>query len=167
MPSGASTVASALFDPSTVQVINTGGSVMLVGGQVLGAISSATNDASAKIVNGGDIVFNISGATSVSVPGTALVAPPGLVVVGGAGTGLFGAGSKPINLGDEIKANFLGGGSYTILSNPGLADAAVIANSPRSYDQLLNYIIFAANEETRAAAIRGLMTDDTDLPACN
>jgi hypothetical protein len=74
-----------------------------------------------------------------------------------------------VELGDQIKANFVGGGSYTLLIDGGLSPAFITANTPRAFDSLLGYIIFAANEETRAGRIRAGLgaSDDANMPACN
>jgi hypothetical protein len=170
-PTGTQAIAAATLDPSTEQIITTGGSVILVGGGATGGATSPTNDVSARIVNGGDITFNIGGSGTVAVTsrvGTSHTAPAGLVVIGGGGSGLFGADNKEIVLGDEIEARFTGGGGFSRLVDARLGTSAVVANSPRSYESLLGYIIFAANEETRAARIRaGLTADDSSLPSCN
>ena len=73
-----------------------------------------------------------------------------------------------MSLGDEIK---LLSGGYTLIIGAGLAKASIYASSPRAkgYDKYLAYILYAANDETRAARFRsgrGLV-DDSDLPACN
>jgi hypothetical protein len=166
MQGGTSTLASqtsaiALIDPTDLD-ITVGGNLVLQSG--IGPVSDA------RIINQGNIRLIVPGGAPYfyTMTGGGTVAASGLVIIGGPNSGLFGANGKPINLGDEIKLNG-GAGSYTRITDPGLVSTATIeANSPRSYEQLLNYIIFAANEETRSAAIRGLFTtDDTDLPPCN
>ena len=68
-----------------------------------------------------------------------------------------------------FRAAFTGGGGYTILVDAGLPSAFIEASSLRAFDSLLGYIIFAANEETRAARIRAGLgaSDDSNMPACN
>jgi hypothetical protein len=156
--------ASATFDPVSVLTVNTGGNVILQAGKGFGA--------DASIINGDDIQMTIGGSGNVScaacsanLAGT----PGGLIMIGGAGSGLFGFGGVAKQLGDEIKADFVGGGAFTQVLDPSLAPATIIANSPRNFDSLLSYIIFAANQETQAARIRAgqSTTDDSNLPSCN
>jgi hypothetical protein len=158
--------ASATIDP-TLLTITTGGNVIVKAGQGVGA--------DANILNGADIQFFIGGNQTFSYTSTALgggtttTLSPGLILIGGSGSGLFGAGNVPKILGDEIKATFGGGGTFTQFNDPGLAPATIVANSPRNFDSLLSYIIFAANQETQAARIRSGQTslDDSNLPSCN
>lgn len=95
--------------------------------------------------------------------------PGGLILVGGAGSGLFGASNAPIGLGDQIKGTFTAGGKFSIVGETGISSAFITANSPRSYDGLLGYIIYAANEETRASRTRAGLgaSDDSNSPSCN
>jgi hypothetical protein len=181
-PIAGQSTASAKIDPIEL-VIRTGGDIVLIGG--------SGKNSSAGIINNGDIslfiggsgtskpITYVTGAVPTVSAGTPLAVsagtshtvnvPGGLIMIGGAGSGLFGAFDLPITLGDQIKGNFSGGGRVSTVNQSGLSSAFITANSPRAYDSLLGYIIFAANEETRAARLRaGLSTsDDSNMPSCN
>jgi hypothetical protein len=163
--------AVAKLDPS-VLTISTGGDIILIGGE--------GPNSSASIVNNGDIQLVIGGNGYRTITYSALkdlstfetktvTVPGGLIIIGGPGSGLFGARSTQIELGDQIKAAFTRGGGYTLSIDTGLPSAFIEANSLRAFDSLLGYIIFAANEETRAARIRAGLgaSDDSNMPACN
>ena len=93
----------------------------------------------------------------------------GLVLIGGAGSGLFGANRLAIVPGDEIK---LTGSGYSLLFDGGLASASINANSPRSLfalGDLLNFLVYATNEQTLATRLKvgRSLLDDSDSPSCN
>ena len=161
--------AVASIDPNEL-IIRTGGDIVLIAG-------TGTNS-SANILNSGDISLFIGGNGSVlkditfttaNAGSRTVTVPGGLILVGGAGSGLFGARNVPIGFGDEIKGTFSGGGIFTSIGDSGLSSAFITANAPRSYDGLLSYIIYAANEETRAARTRAGLgaSDDSNSPSCN
>jgi hypothetical protein len=166
--------AVARVDPNVLRII-TGGDIHLIGG--VGPNSSAS------IINAGDIEFYIGGGGrktltyQVSASATAATpvvqrsheVPGGLVIVGGRGSGLFGAQNQAIIFGDEIKVFYSGGGTFTTVIDGPMSAAFVQANSPRANESLLRYIIYAANEETRASRARAGIggADDSNLPSCN
>ena len=166
-PLNGQSTAVAKIDPNTLK-IKAGGDLVLIGGAGLGGAATIVNDGNIELIIGGSgamksFSYKVNGVSrSVSLPG-------GLVLLGGPGTGLFGANNLQIGLGDQIQASFPGGGGLSVYSTSGLAAATITANSPRAFDNLLNYIIFAANEETRAGRLRlGLGAgDDSNLPTCN
>jgi hypothetical protein len=92
------------------------------------------------------------------------------IMIGGAGTGFFDANNIPLTgpsgfpLTQPITVNT---GAYVREPDLGRGDS-VVQTGLTTFDQsLLSYIIFAANEETRAARItRGLSTEDVGAPAC-
>jgi hypothetical protein len=156
--------AAALIDPAVPMTITTGGNLVVQAGVGPGS--------AAQILNQGDIVLTVGGAGpaySYAYTSGGSVTASGLVIIGGAGSGLLGANKKEIALGDEIKLN---GGPYNLLLDYGLAKATIEANSPRSAfvnGDLLNYLVFATNEITALARLRigRSITDDSDLPSCN
>lgn len=145
-----------------------------------GGTSSTTGLASAKaLVDPVDLMITVGNTLTLQAgtgPGSAaqifndgnivITAPGGLDLIGGSGSGLFGYQNVPIGVGDEIK---LIGGGYRLTFVPGLAKATINASSPRSFDKYLSYILYAANEETRAARLRAGrgVADDSDLPSCD
>ncbi|MFM9969676.1 MAG: beta strand repeat-containing protein, partial [Burkholderiales bacterium] len=181
-PNFGQSTASAKIDPTEL-IIRTGGDIVMIGG--------SGKNSSAGIINSGDISLFIGGAgtnrvitfissssPSVSAGGSlsasagtfnSVTIPGGLIMIGGPGTGLFGASNVPISLGDQIKGSFSAGGTISTVIHPSLSSAFITANSPRAYDGLLGYIIYAANEETRAARVRAGLgaSDDSNSPSCN
>jgi len=159
--------AAATIDPVVPLTISTGGNLIVQAGVGPGS--------AALILNQGDIVLTVGGGgtsysyTYTAASGGATTNVSGLVLIGGAGSGLYGANKLAITLGDEIK---LIGGPYTRLIDGGLAKASIEANSPRSLfvdGDLLNYLVYATNESTASARLRvgRSIADDSDLPSCN
>ena len=94
---------------------------------------------------------------------------PVVQVLSGSGEPIAGATVSFLLPASGAGATFSGGGRLTTIIDGPMSSAFIQANSPRAFDGLLSYIIFAANEETRAGRIRaGLGTsDDANLPTCN
>ena len=178
-PNSGQSSASANIDPNEL-IIRTGGDIVLIGG--------SGRNSSAGIHNGGEIslfiggsgaskpISYVSGATvslgsSVTVNSGVthtLNLPGGLILIGGSGSGLYGAATVQIELGDEIKGFFSTGGTYTLARDRSISSAFITANTPRNYDSLLSYLIFAANDETLASRTRaGLTAEDSNSPTCN
>jgi hypothetical protein len=162
---GGSASAAALIDPVVPLTISTGGNLVVQAG--VGAGSAA------QILNQGDIVLSVGGAGSrysyTRTTGGAPALLSGLVLIGGAGSGLFGANRLAIVPGDEIK---LTGSGYSLLFDGGLASASINANSPRSLfalGDLLNFLVYATNEQTLATRLKvgRSLLDDSDSPSCN
>ena len=159
--------AGAQIDPATLN-ITVGGNMVLQGG--LGA------GAEAKIVNEGEIVLRIGGTADYTYMHTvdgAKTVGPGLIFVGaGAGTGIFNGLNVQLNdnaLPVDIAFTGIGGGRVQLLSDPARA-VAYIQTGVKGFDtSLLNYLIFAANEETKASRLRTGAggSDDSNLPSCN
>jgi hypothetical protein len=160
--SAQNTSAFARIDPSTL-VINVDGNVVLKGGISTGPVGSLT---SARIDAGGEIVINAGpGFVPFTYNGTAGL--QGVVLIGGSGIGIFDSNFVPIP-GAAIPIT-INGTSATFVSDLTLG-ASVIQTGLATFDSsLLSYIIYAANEETRAARIRRGLGDSGDLsaPACN
>ncbi|MBE0627388.1 MAG: hypothetical protein IH606_21525, partial [Burkholderiales bacterium] len=171
---GGQTSAGAKIDPPNL-TINVGGYIKLAGGVGPGA--------PAAIVNSGDMVINIGGKFDHSytdAAGTHTVKDVGLLLLGGAGSGLFDRDNQEITLYYDVSSQVLirfpainggaGGGNYFQLTDATRATAFIQSLSPRGFDDsLMSYIIFAANEETRAGRINtGLSNvDDSNKPSCN
>jgi hypothetical protein len=164
---GGQTSAAAKIDPVSL-TINTGGHIELRGGTGAGA--------PAGILNAGDIAINIGGKFDYSytdATGTHTMPNVGLLMEGGAGSGIFDRNNQLITLfGDsssQVRILFPGGGGY-MLRSVATATAFIQSGSPRGFDDsLMAYIIFAANEETRTGRIRTGVTsmDDASKPSCN
>ncbi|MCJ7837706.1 MAG: hypothetical protein MUP61_00635, partial [Burkholderiales bacterium] len=171
---GGQTSAGAKIDPPNLR-INVGGYIKLTGGEGPGA--------PAAIVNSGDMVINIGGKfdhTYTDAAGTHTAKDVGLLLLGGAGSGLFDRDNQPITLYYDVSSQVLiqflainggaGGGIYFQQTDATRATAFIQSLSPRGFDDsLMAYIIFAANEETRAGRINtGLSNvDDSNKPSCN
>jgi hypothetical protein len=157
--------AGAGIDPNTLNIV-TGGNVVLQGGLGINTV--------AKIVNEGDITMRIGGGSTYSYVHTvtgAEIADPGLIMIGiSSGSGIFNGQNLELSGASlPIEINFAGGGGIHKISDPNRS-AAYIQTGVRLFDtSLLNYLIFAANEETRTARVRaGLGAgDESNLPACN
>jgi fibronectin-binding autotransporter adhesin len=161
---GAGTRATALavFDPELPLEIKTGGSVAVVGGSA--PVSSSSLLASASILNAGPIKFTIGGSGNFThpVPAIAALLGPGinagLIVAGGAGSGLYDVFDNPVTSNDyPITYLFTGGGAFTVITDmTGYADALVKSRAPLGIDEsLMAYINFAINTETIAKGRRG------------
>jgi hypothetical protein len=92
------------------------------------------------------------------------------IMIGAQGTGFFDANNIALTGPSGYPAQqpiTVSTASYLFDSDVGRGDS-VVQTGLTTFDQsLLSYIIFAANEETRAARItRGLSTEDVGSPAC-
>ena len=160
--------AGATLDPEQL-VITTGGNVVLEAGT-----GPNTN---AKIVNQGEIILNISGSKPYtytnSVLGSQTILGGGLIIIGNDTTsGLFnGQDEKITGKSLPIKVNFGGSADFRYAFDNARSSAYIQSGViPIGFDSsLINYLIFAANEETKATRLRaGLGAgDDSSAPSCN
>ena len=163
-------VALGQIDPSmlTMQIA---GDLVLQGGTSSGPAGSLT---SARIDAGSQIFITVNGAPSLySYTNTQTgfkTVNGAFIMIGGAGTGFFDANTIPLSgpsgFPQQIPITVSTNG-YLRELDAGRGDS-VVQTGLTTFDQsLLSYIIFAANEETRAARItRGLSTEDVGAPAC-
>jgi hypothetical protein len=156
----------AVIDPTSPLQIFSGGNVILEAGQVNGGLNAA---AGARIINEGFIQINLgSGAGQYNYNGTLL--GPGVILIGGPGTGAFSGSPIPQQVFSFASnpINISGGGLVLHQLGSGFADASILSGVNLFDESLLSYIIFAANEETRAARIRRGLGEGDDLgaPAC-
>ena len=160
--------AGATLDPEQL-IITTGGNVVLEAGT-----GSNTN---AKIVNQGEIILNISGSKPYtytnSLFGSQTILGGGLIIIGNDATsGLFnGQDEKITGKSLPIKVNFGGSADFRYVFDNARSSAYIQSGViPIGFDtSLINYLIFAANEETKATRLRaGLGAgDDSSAPSCN
>ena len=164
--------AQAVIDPTAQLDIITGGNVILQAGMIAGGNAAA----SAQIRNAGFITLRIGGAGGAQylyAPDNMLLGP-GLILIGAPpDTGLFSGSpfKQPVpGTAIPITVSFTQGSifKWAPLGAGIFADAAVLSGVNLFDSSLLNYIIFAANEETQASRIRrGIGTgDDLGAPAC-
>ena len=157
--------AGAEIDPTEMRII-TGGNLVLEGG-------TGVNTA-AKIINAGDIVMRIGGNTPYtytdSILGTQTTLGGGLIIIGGVGSGIFNGQNLELSGTDlPVQATFTGGGGLIRITDASRASAYIQTGVNQFDTSLLNYLIFAANEETRTSRVRAGLggTDDSNLPSCN
>jgi hypothetical protein len=165
-------LAVAQMDPSKL-FLNVGGRLVLEGGRRFGPQGSL---ASARIDAGDEIQISVSGAPKVynyvNSSGASVTATGSFITIGGVDSGFFDSNNVPLG-GAAFPTEFpitvsMGAAGFLKVIDPGLG-AAVVQTGLSVFDEsLLSYIIFAANEETRAARIRrGLGEgDDIGAPAC-
>jgi hypothetical protein len=159
-------VALGELDPSELDM-TIDGNLVLQGGTSTGPAGSL---ASARIDAGEKIIINVSGgSTSYTYNNTqtGLKTLTGRAfLIGGPGSGLYDANNQPLagNLGEVIELNV----PLTRDVDIGRGDSIIQTGLSTFNNSLLSYIIFAANEETRAARFRkGLGdSDDVGAPAC-
>jgi hypothetical protein len=169
------TSASAKIDPASL-FINTGGYIKLIGGTGAGAPAAIVNNGDMEIRIGGKFDYEYKDAAGV----TQTRFDVGLLLEGGRGSGLFDRNNQPIKLYYDASSQVLllfpainggaGGGTYFMNLDLDKASSFLQSQSQRGFDDsLLAYIIFAANEETRAGRIvTGVSnTDDSNKPSCN
>ena len=163
-------LAVAQMDPSKL-FLAVGGRLVLEGGLLHGPRGSL---ASARIDAGDEIRISVGGASKpysyTTSSGTGATVSGSFIMIGSGDSGFFeshnvplGGGSFPIQF--PITVNT---GSFVKVLDQGLG-AAVVQTGLSVFDQsLLSYIIFAANEETRASRIRRGLGEGDDLgaPAC-
>jgi len=158
-------IALGELDPSTLDM-TVDGYVLLTGGTSSGPAGSL---ASARIDAGDEIKITVNGAPTTYSYTDSFGAPRTLngqfFMVGGSGSGLYDANNLPVSgaakpITINVPVNFG--------LDAGLGDAIVQTGLSTFNNSLLSYIIFAANEETRAARFRkGLGdSDDAGAPAC-
>jgi len=161
--------------------MNVDGRLVLEGGQTSGPAGSL---ASARIDAGGNITITVNG-NGPAVPYTYVDPQTGLPVplgsfymIGGSGSGFFAtAGGQTQDLTNGGTIPFPTGGLITVSPGAGgfvrvvdlaRGESAVQSGLSTFNNSLLSYIIFAANEETRAARLRKGLGEGDDLgaPAC-
>jgi len=158
-------ISVAQLDPSTL-TMNVSGAVVLQAGPALGQPGSQT---SARIDAGDAIVINVSGP-STSYQYTNTQSGPktlsgNFFVIGNSSSGLFDKNnvaqpgtSAPITINTPVVYDY----------DSGLGSSIVQTGLQTFNNALLAYIIFAANEETRAARFRKVLgdNDDAGAPTC-
>jgi hypothetical protein len=94
-----------------------------------------------------------------------------LIIIGsGLSSGIFNGQNLELDGNDlPIRITFTDGGTINKISDPGRGSAYIQTGVKLFDTSLLNYLIFAANEETRTSRLRAGLTggDDSNLPACN
>jgi hypothetical protein len=146
---GGKGVALAQIDPTTMD-LNVGGNLVLVGG------AAAGGDASATIVNTGEIKINVGGGGAVTLPGLGTFSP-GLVMVGGNGSGLFDNNSVKLDGSFfPITVRFAsGGGQITTAFSSLLSDAYIQSLQTRNVNSnLLDFVINSLNQSLLTVKFR-------------
>jgi hypothetical protein len=159
-------VALGELDPSQLDM-TIDGNLVLQGGISTGPAGAL---ASARIDAGEKIIIKVNGPSTSYTYNNTQLGPRTLTgkafLIGGPGSGLYDANNQPLegNLGQAIELNV----PLTRDIDIGLGDSIVQTGLSTFNNSLLAYIIFAANEETRAARFRkGLGdSDDVGAPAC-
>ena len=154
------------IDPAVLNMV-IGGNLVLQGG--------IGQNTAANIVNEGDITIQIGGKaphtyTSTTL-GTQATANGGLIIIGnGLSSGIFNGQNFELDGNDlPVRITFTNGGTINKIGDPGRGSAYIQTGVKLFDTSLLNYLIFAANEETRTSRLRAGLTggDDSNLPACN
>ena len=162
-------LALAQLDPSKL-FLSIGGRLVLEGGRRTGPAGSLT---SARIDAGDEIQISVFGApapyTYTTSAGGSNTVTGSFLMIGGRNSGFFDSFNVPLG-GDSypkefpITVSLLGAGaSYLRIPDTGLGDGIVQTGLSVFDESLLSYIIFAANEETRAARIRRGAGEGDDL----
>jgi len=157
-------IALGQLDPSTL-TMNVSGAVVLQSGPMLGQTGSQT---SARIDAGDAIVINVTGPSTSYTYNNTQSGPKTLsgnfFVVGNSSSGLFDknnvaqpGNSAPITINTPVVYDY----------DSGLGSSIVQTGLQTFNNALLAYIIFAANEETRAARFRKVLGDNDDAGAPN
>jgi hypothetical protein len=170
--SAGNALALAQLDPSKL-FLDVGGRLVLEGGKHTGPIGSLT---SARIDAGDEIRITVRGAPApysyTTSAGTSSTVTGSFLMIGGPDSGFFDSQNVPLG-GSSYPIEFpitvdMAPAGYVRVADSGLG-AAVVQTGLATFDQsLLSYIIFAANEETRAARMRRGLGEGDDLgaPAC-
>jgi hypothetical protein len=158
-------VSLGQLDPSTL-TLDVGGAVLLEAGHTLGASGSL---AFARIDAGDLIVINVTGPSMSYTYNNTQSGPKTLsghfFMIGGSSSGLFDRNnqvlpgtSSPVTINVPVQFD----------ADPGLGSSIIQTGLQTFNNALLSYIIFAANEETRAARFRKVLgdSDDPGAPAC-
>jgi len=168
--------AGVLIDPVQELVIRTGGSIVLQSGTGTGGATSA----GARIVNEGNITMFIGGGSPGSPSKYTFTDPtlgsvilgPGLIMIGGAGTGVFDAANLSLD-GTAPPITFVFGQGGVVKYQPvalagSIYSPAIVQTGVNSFDEnLLRYIIFSQLDAAKADRIRrGLSDDDIGGAAC-
>jgi hypothetical protein len=162
--------AMAQMDPSKL-TLTVDGILVLQGGKTTGPQGAL---ASARIDAGDEIKINVLGSAPYTYTNSGGV-PTALGIgsfflVGGPDSGFFDANHVDLG-GTTVPQAFpitvTLAGAFRRGADSGLAGGIVQTGLVTFDDSLLSYVIFAANEETRAARIRkGVDNDDIGLPDC-
>jgi hypothetical protein len=164
--------ALARIDPSKL-TMTVDGILVIQGGKATGPSGSLP---AARIDAGDEIRITVNGVKpytySPSGGGTATLTGGSFYMIGGGESGFFDANNVDLagNLAypQAFPITVTLAGGFQKVFDPGLAGGVVQTGLITFDDQLLSYVIFAANEETRAIRIkRGLNdSDDAGTPAC-
>jgi len=163
--------AMARMDPSNF-TLTVDGILVLQGGKSIGPAGSL---ASARIDAGDQIRIKVNGVLdytySPSGGGSATLTGSSFYMIGGPDSGFFDAqnvdlaGSLPYPQAFPVTVTLAG--SFQKVADSGLGASIVQTGVVVFDDNLLSYVIFAANEETRVLGIRRGLTDNDDItPAC-
>jgi hypothetical protein len=164
-------LALAQLDPSKL-FLDIGGRLVMQGGRHTGPSGALT---SARIDAGDEIQISVMGAAApysfTTSSGASSTANGSFIMIGGEDSGFFDSNNVPLGGSSypiEFPITVNVAGSYLRVTDSGLGDAIVQTGLSTFDESLLSYIIFAANEETRAARIRRGLGDGDDLgaPAC-
>ncbi|OGA67351.1 MAG: hypothetical protein A3G83_16010 [Betaproteobacteria bacterium RIFCSPLOWO2_12_FULL_68_20] len=157
--------AMARLDPSLL-TIDVDGAIVLQGGP--GPSGSLT---AARIDAGDEIKINVFGASRPYTAPGGTTLNGSFFMIGGTGSGFYDANNAPLggNAFPEvfpITVTFSGGG-FAKQIDSSLGDGVVQTGLSAFNESLLAYVIFAANEETRAARIRrGITGEELGAAAC-
>ncbi len=156
--------AIADLDPSDLTIQTAGNFVLQGGSGPTGSLTSARLDAGNNVVVrvlGGPVnyTYTPSAGGSKTLNGLAFM-------IGGTGSGFFDGVNNPVTPapGNAIDINV----PVTRDTDIGFGDSVIQVGRPLFDSSLLGYVIFAANEETRASRIRKGLGEGDDLgaPAC-
>jgi hypothetical protein len=161
-------LALAQLDPSKL-TMTVDGILVLQGGRTTGPQGAL---ASARIDAGDEIRITVNGTKPYSYPGSGVLGPASLYMIGGSDSGFFDANN--VDLAGSIAypqafpITFALAGGFLKVFDPGLAGGIVQTGVTTFDDSLLSYVIFAANVETRALRFRRGLGDGDDVgaPAC-
>jgi hypothetical protein len=156
----------ARLDPSKLTMTVDGALVLQGGFGPPGSLTSARIDA------GNEIAIAVNGAPRFYTAPSGALMNGSFFMIGGGGSGFYDSTNSPL-AGDSYSQVFpitvtIAGGGFAKLIDNARGDAVVQTGLAAFDESLLSYIIFAANEETRAARIRrGIGSgDDLGAPAC-
>ncbi|TAK81006.1 MAG: hypothetical protein EPO20_27270 [Betaproteobacteria bacterium] len=172
--SASNATALGQLDPSKL-FLNVGGRLVLEGGRHTGPAGSLT---SGRIDAGDEIQISVFGApapyTYTTSAGTTNTVTGSFLMIGGRNSGFYDSFNIPLGGASypkefPITVSMLGDpAGYLRVPDSGLGDGIVQTGLHVFDESLLSYIIFAANEETRAARIRrgAGEGDDVGAAAC-
>ncbi|HWA36330.1 MAG TPA: hypothetical protein VG873_00565, partial [Burkholderiales bacterium] len=149
-------------DPSDLN-ITLDGIAVLHGGE-----GGAGTLVSSQLVAGDSITIATGGPASytyTSSAGAVRTVTGEILLIGGTGSGTFGQGNVRLTMPNYLIQT---SAPLTYSLDAGLGDAVIQVGRSLFDNSLLGYVIFAANEETRAGRIRKGLGEGDDLgaPAC-